>query len=82
MQSDQHSAPLHLAMLLCMGISLACCLLGLLADALFFFVPIQMPDGQPGGVAAVVITTLVFLLPAVLLLLCALAIKRSMNKDQ
>jgi hypothetical protein len=82
MQSDDHSSPLHLAMLFCMGMSLACCLLGVLADTIFFFVSIQMPDGQPGGPAAVVITTLVFLLPAVLMLLLAFAIKRSMNKEQ
>jgi hypothetical protein len=82
MPSNHHSSPLHLAMLFCMAMSLACCLLGALADTLFLFVPIQMPDGSPGGPIAVVITTLVFLLPAALMLLCAFAIRRSMNKER
>jgi hypothetical protein len=82
MQSDNHSSPLHLAMLFCMGMSLACCLLGGLVDALFLFVPFQMPDGSRGGPVAVVITTLVFLLPAALLLLCAFVIRRSMKKER
>jgi hypothetical protein len=81
MQSGHHSSPLHLAMLFCMGISLACCLLGVLADTIFFFVPMQMPDGRPGGPAAVVIITLLFLLPAAIMLPLAFAIRRSMKKE-